>query len=121
MSLVELVGVLEAAAVAGNQRAIPVIQTSDLNVTQLQQNANKVLRNLSNNIDTTQASVNELTIIGEIKIADLSVIQFQSIAGTNWILCNGQSCVGTKYSTLTGNNTVPTLTLGSVNNFIRVN
>ncbi len=61
-----------------------------------------------------------MTIVGEVKIANLTVEQFQAIAGTNWLLTNGQSCVDTAYSKLTGNNTVPTLTLGSVNNFIRV-
>lgn len=105
---------------AGNQRQIPVIQTPDANVTQLQQNSNKVLRNLSNNIISLQTSVNEMTIIGEIKIANLTVAQFQSIAGTNWLLTNGQSCVDTAYARLTGNKTVPTISLGSVNNFIRV-
>jgi hypothetical protein len=44
-----------------NQRQIPVIQHPDGNVTQLQQNTNKVLRNLSNQIDTlnnTSTSLN---------------------------------------------------------------
>lgn len=106
---------------AGNQTAIPVIQSQDPSVTQLQQNANKVLRNLNNQITDLSASIDQQTIIGEIKIANLTLVQFQAIAGTNWILCNGQTCVGTTYSQLTGNKTVPTLTLGSVNNFIKVN
>lgn len=106
---------------SGNQRQIPVIQTPDANQTQSQQNTNKVLRNLSNKIDELQSDINESTIIGEIKIANLTVAQFQGVAGTNWLLTNGQSSVGTKYSTLTGNNTVPNISLGAVNNFIRVN
>jgi len=107
--------------VAGNQRQIPVIQTPNAEMTQFQQNTNKVLRNLSNQVDTIFMSLNEMTIIGEIKIANLTVEQFQKVAGTNWLLTNGQSCVDTEYSRLTGNNTVPTLSLGSVNNFIKVN
>lgn len=110
------------AKVAGNanQRQIPVIQTQDGHVTQLQQNANKVLRNLSNNIVELQTDINQFTIIGEVKIASLSVEQFQSIAGSNWLLCNGQSCVDSDYSRLTGNNVVPTISLGGLNNFIRI-
>lgn len=104
-----------------NQTQVPVIQSQDQSITQLQQNANKVLRNINNQIVDLQTAINKMTIIGEIKIANLTVTQFQAIAGTNWLLCNGQSCVGTSYSQQTGNNTVPTLSLGSVNNFIRVN
>lgn len=105
---------------SANQRQIPVIQTQDMNVTQLQQNSNKVLRNLSNNVDLLQVDINQMTIIGEIKIANLTVQQFQGIAGTNWLLTNGQSSVGTKYALLTGNNVVPTATFGGINTYIRV-
>lgn len=105
----------------GNQRQIPVIQSQDMNVTLLQQNSNKVLRNLSNQIDSVQTSINQMTIIGEVKFASLTLEQFQSVAGSNWILANGQSSVGTKYALLTGNNTVPTVTLAGTTTFIRVN
>lgn len=105
----------------GNQRQIPVIQSQDMNVTLLQQNSNKVLRNLSNQIDSIQTSINQMTIIGEVKFASLTLEQFQSIAGTNWILANGQSSVGTKYALLTGNNTVPAVILAGTTTFIRVN
>lgn len=114
-------GEMVEAEVAGNQRQIPVIQTDDGNVTQLQQNSNKVLRNLSNQIDSQLVSINEMTIIGEVKFASLTLEQFQDIAGTNWILANGQSSVGTKYALLTGSNTVPTVTLAGTTTFIRVN
>lgn len=116
-----LVGAKAEARVAGNQRQVPVIQSPDATQTQSQQNTNKVLRNLSNQIDSIQSDINEMTIIGEIKIVNLTPSQFQGVAGNNWLLTNGQSCVGTKYSVLTGNNTVPTLSLGAVNNYIRVN
>lgn len=104
-----------------NQVQIPVIQSQNMDIVQLQQNANKVLRNINNQVGYVQTAINEMTIIGEVKIANLTVDQFQAITGNNWLLCNGQSCVNTAYSKLTGNNTVPTLSLGSVNNFIRVN
>lgn len=107
--------------VGGNQTQVPVIQTTTPDLTQIQQNNNKVLRNLNNQITDLQIILDEMTIVGEIKIANLTVTQFQSIAGTDWLLCDGQICVGTKYSQLTGNNTVPNISLGSVNNFIKVN
>ena len=45
--------------------------------------------------------------IGEVKSAMLNVSQFQSQSGSGWVLCNGQSCVGSVYSQITGNNNVP--------------
>ena len=116
-----MAGVKAEGKVAGNQRQIPVIQTPDMNVTQLQQNSNKVLRNLSNQVDSLQSLMNQTQIIGEIKTASLTLSQFQNIAGTNWILANGQSSVGTKYALLTGNNTVPTITVVGATTFIKVN
>lgn len=107
--------------VSNNQTQLPLIQTDDATVTQLQQNANKVLRNLNNQIVDLETFMDQMTIVGEIKIANLTTAQFQSVAGTNWILSNGQSSVGTAYSLLTGNNTVPNLTVGGINTFIRVN
>jgi hypothetical protein len=111
---------LVGVKVGGNQTQLPVIQTADGNITQLQQNSNKVLRNINNQVTDLQTSINQMTIIGEVKIANLTVDQFKSIAGTNWLLCNGQTCVGTTYSNQTKNNTVPNISLGSINNFIRV-
>jgi len=104
---------------AGNQTQVPVIQ-SDQNTTQLQQNTNKVLRNLNNQIVSLQDEMNQTVIIGEVKFASLSLSQFQAVAGNNWILANGQSAVDTEYARLTGNTTVPTVTLAGVNTFIRV-
>lgn len=106
---------------SANQRQIPIIQTTTPGITQIQQNSNKVLRNLSNQIDSIQTDINQMTILGEVKIASLTLSQFQAIAGTNWILANGQSSVGTNYETLTGNKTVPTVTLAGVTSFIKVN
>lgn len=45
--------------------------------------------------------------IGEIRSSLLTLAQFQAIHGTNWIMCNGSSTVGTAYYTLTGNASVP--------------
>jgi len=104
-----------------NQRQIPVIQHPDSTVVQLQQNTNKVFRNVSNQVTEAQTSINEMTIIGEIKLASLTLSQFQSVAGTNWIAANGQSSVGSKYASLTGNNTVPTISVSGANAYIRVN
>ena len=106
---------------SANQRQIPVIQTGTQSLTQIQQNSNKVLRNLSNQIDSLQTDINQMTVLGEVKIASLTLAQFQAIAGTNWILANGQSSVGTAYETLTGNKTVPTVTISGTTTFIKVN
>jgi len=103
---------------------IPVIQTGDKNIVQLQQNTNKVFSSLSSDISNLQDSMLKETIVGEIKLAALTVTEFQSVAGSNWLLCNGQSCVNTSYSGLTGQNTVPTIVapfgVAYVNAFIRV-
>lgn len=104
-----------------NQVQVPVIQTPDSNVTQLQQNSNKVLRNLNNQINVLQVDVDQMEIVGEIKFATLTLLQFQNVAGTDWILANGQSSVGTKYALLTGNKTVPTITVAGTTAFIKVN
>ena len=118
-----MAGAKAEAKVAGraNQIQVPVIQTQDSDMTQFQQNTNKVLRNLNNQIVSAQIDINQEIIIGEIKIASLTLDQFQNFAGTDWILANGQSSVGTKYAQLTGNNTVPTITVTGATTFIRVN
>lgn len=104
-----------------NQVQIPSIPTSNDSLNQVQQNINKVLRNLNNQIVTLQEAIGQMTIIGEIKLANLTLTQFQMITGTDWIEANGQSSVGTKYATLTGNNTVPTISVTGTNSFIKVN
>lgn len=106
---------------SGNQTQIPVIQTPDQSTTQIQQNSNKVLRNLNNQITSLATSVDQMEIIGEVKFASLSLTQFQLISGTNWISANGQSCIGTQYSNLTKNNTVPNVSVTGVNAYIKVN
>jgi hypothetical protein len=98
-----------------------VIQNGDNNLVQTQINANKVLRGLFNQIVDLNTFSSQNTIIGEIKFANLTIDQFQNIAGDDWILANGQACVGTSYSNLTGNNHVPTISLTGTTAFIRVN
>lgn len=109
------------ARVGGNQVQVPIIQTSDANLTQIQQNANKVLRNLTGQITSLQTSVSQMTIVGEIKLAGLTLTQFQGIAGMDWVLANGQSSVGTAYETLTGNKVVPNISVSGSTAFIKVN
>jgi len=104
-----------------NQVQIPYLQTPDNSLNQVQQNINKVLRNLNNQIVSINDSVEQLEIIGEIKLANLTLSQFQSTAGTNWILANGQSSVGTAYAQLTGNQTVPNISVSGTTAFIKVN
>lgn len=106
---------------SGNQRQIPVIQTNTQAITQIQQNSNKVLRNLSNEIDSIQTDVSQIQGIGDIILSPLTLSQFQTIHGTNWIIANGQSSVSTAYETLTGSKTVPTVTVAGTNSFIKVN
>lgn len=46
-------------------------------------------------------------VIGEIKASMMTLVQFQAQFGTNWVLANGGSAIGTKYATITGNVTLP--------------
>lgn len=104
-----------------NQVQIPTITTKDDALNQVQQNANKVLRNINNQIVVLQNSLEKMTILGEIKISPISLSQFQSVAGTNWVSANGQSSVGTEYAAKYGFNTVPTISIPGTNAFIKVN
>ena len=54
-----------------------------------------------------QAQINQMSIVGEVKSAFLTLAQFQAQAGANWILCDGSNVAGSAYNTLTGNVTVP--------------
>lgn len=48
--------------------------------------------------------------IGQIRSADLTLTEFQQQHGTEWILADGGSCVGTFYAGMTGHTTVPDAT-----------
>ena len=97
-----------------NQTEIPVIQHPDKTVVQLQQNTNKVFRNLNN-------QVTSLNILGEVKFSAITLSQWQQVAGNEWIIANGQGCDGTKYAAAFGLNTVPNVSVSGVNAFIKVN
>ena len=103
------------------QTQIPTLQTPNDSLNQIQQNINKVLRNMFGQINTLTSSVDELEIIGEIKLSPLTLAQFQAQAGKGWIQANGQSCIGTQYSLLTANKTVPNISVTGANAFIKVN
>lgn len=104
-----------------NQVQIPSVQTKDDSLNQVQQNVNKVFRNLNNQIVATATEVNEMIIIGEIKFAPLTLAQFQAQAGNDWILANGQSSVGTQYALMFKTNVVPNVSVSGTTAFIRVN
>lgn len=104
-----------------NQTQIPVIQTQDQNMTQLQQNANKVLRNIYNQLTELEVLVLQNTVVGDVKLSSLSLSDFQDLSGTDWIEANGQSSVGTTYELVTGSKVVPTVTVSGVNSYIKVN
>lgn len=104
-----------------NQRQIPVIQVQDNSSTQIQQNSNKVFRNLSNNVDSINTKISQMEILGEVKLASLTLSQFQDIAGKTWVLADGGTAVDTDYARLTGNKVVPNVTIAGVTAFIKVN
>lgn len=104
-----------------NQVQVPVIQTSVNSLTQVQQNTNKVLRNINNQVVSIQNSLDTIQGLGDVIFSPLTLIQFQSIHSTDWIVANGQSAVGTAYETLTMNKTVPTITLSGATAYIKVN
>lgn len=104
-----------------NQVQIPSVKTSNDSMNQVQQNVNKVFRNINNQVVDIQHSLGELMILGEIKLAGLTLLQFQAIAGIGWILANGQSSVGTDYETLTNNKVVPNISVAGSTAFIKVN
>lgn len=45
--------------------------------------------------------------VGDYKWSALPVVEFEDEHLGSWKLCNGQSCAGTLYQTITGNATVP--------------
>jgi hypothetical protein len=106
---------------ANNQVNIPVIQTTLMPLTQVQQNINKVLNNIYGQVTSIQSTVSQIQGIGDTILSPLTLSQFQTIHGSGWIIANGQSSVGTAYETLTKNKTVPTITVTGATAFIKVN
>ena len=105
---------------SGNQTQVPVIQTGDQS-TQIQQNVNKVLRNINNQVVSLQNDVSEIQGLGDVILSPLTLTEFQTEHSDNWIEANGQSAVGTAYQILTRLSTVPTITVSGVTAFIKVN
>ena len=51
--------------------------------------------------------------LGTVKSSLLTVSQYQTIMGTNWVLMDGSSCAGSDFATLTSITTLPNLVDGS--------
>lgn len=100
---------------------IAVIQSKDGDLVQTQVNVNTIFRGIADRIMKFQDAFSQQDIIGEVKFANISLNQFQAIAGADWVLANGQPCVGSAYAGLTKNNNVPTISITGANAFIRVN
>lgn len=114
-------GAKAEAKVAGNQVNIPVIQTPTQSVTQIQQNINKIFNNIYGQVTSLQTLVDQIQGLGDVILSPLTLSQFQTIHGTDWIVANGQSSVGTSYESLTNNKTVPTVSVSGVTAYIKVN
>lgn len=95
--------------------SVPKVQTDDRDLTQLQSN-------IINALQPMGLQINQLTVIGEIKSAALTISQFQSQAGSNWAPCSGQNIATSAYSKTTGTYLAPTIApVGNINYFIRIN
>lgn len=90
------------------------VQTQDRTINQLQANADATFQQLGNDI-------NQVTVIGEIKLANLTEDQFQQQAGPGWILCDGRSIIKTSLNKLTGQLVAPSLTIVGAQYFVRIN
>lgn len=104
-----------------NQVNIPVIQTQGSDLTQVQQNINKVLNNIYGQLVTLAGNVSLIQSVGDVLFSPLGLSQFQDSHGEDWVVANGQSSVGTTYQSITGNNVVPTITLSGATAYIKVN
>jgi hypothetical protein len=66
--------------------------------------------NESKNTSSQSSSTNTFSFnspVGTILTSMLTLTQFQSLAGTNWVLADGSSCTGTAYSSVTGFSNLP--------------
>jgi hypothetical protein len=95
--------------------AVPRMQTQNREVNQLQTNIINALQPVGN-------MINQVTIIGEVKLAILTLTQLQQQAGTGWVACDGTNIVGSAYNKLTGMLATPVIApLGELNFFMRIN
>ncbi len=90
--------------------SLPKVQTQDRTMNQLQDNVSTALQTLGN-------LVNQVTVIGEVKLATISLDQFQRQAGSGWVPCDGRSIVGSSLNKISGQLTAPTI----ASSFVRIN
>jgi hypothetical protein len=64
-----------------------------------------LIRNICENINYIQDGA-LASPIGTVKYSLLTLVQFQAIVGSGWVLCDGSSCNPSDYHTLTGITTV---------------
>lgn len=107
--------------IPSNPNQIPVIQSSSQELVQVQLNINRILRNLNNKIMNINDLITNGSNVGEVRFSSMNITQFQLSTSTDWVLADGQNCIGTKYANLTKNNTVPSISVSGVNAFIKVN
>lgn len=95
--------------------ALPIVQTTDRNVNQLQTNVNQAIQQVAN-------AVFLVTIIGEVKLSPLTLAEFQNQTGKQWVLCDGSNVNGSTYTMLTNNQKVPNISkLAGCSYYIRIN
>lgn len=73
----------------------------------------QLLTKIKNNLSEHETEVTAiqvappLVVVGTVVHSILTLAQYQSIAGTGWVLADGQSCVGSALHALTGMTNVP--------------
>ncbi len=98
-----------------NKVSFTKVQTEDRTTNQLQNNISGTLQQVGN-------LLSNVTIIGELKMSRLSLEQFVAQAGKGWVLCDGQSVVGSQYNKISGNLVAPTISsMSGANFFLRIN
>jgi microcystin-dependent protein len=59
--------------------------------------------------ENVTANIAVTSCVGDVVPSVLSEVQFQSLRGTGWILCDGRSITGSALAVLTGDSTAPDL------------
>ena len=96
-----------------DQVQIAIFKSDNNDINQIQQNVNKVLRNLSQRIETDK--------LGDVRFSTLNLSQFLAAHGQGWIAANGQNCQDTAYGALFVQKTVPNIVVAGTNAYIKVN
>lgn len=55
------------------------------------------------------ASPQSIYAVGEVRASFFDESTFQSVMGTNWVLCDGRNVSGSRFQTTTGNTSIPDL------------